>query len=243
VSKELANKSEFFFEMEARDEQQMIKEYEGKVLKEITYKVQGQTAISYNGIKFIVGKLGHIKILPESIKCEFIEKPIEMWVASVVALNEKYGVQLPGAGEQPYMMLVKGVMKPDPFSRRKAISKATRNALRAVIPEPMIIKFLEDVKKGNAFNPPATRREIEAEVVEEQQLTLWDGDLSIPNIQAYLIENGFKGEQFKIRHDEPTRMYVVDSAPWTDDFDKLRGVVTEMGGEYNREYKKTVFRY
>ena len=246
MSKQLANKSEFFFEMEARDEQQMIKEYEGKVLKEITYKVQGQTAISYNGIKFIVGKLGHIKILPESIRAEFIEKPEQMWVASVVALNEKYGIQLPGAGEQPYLMKVKGEMVPDPFARRKAISKATRNALRAVIPEPMIIKFLEDVEAGGDFKPPKTRDGIRKEVeteFKEKEGPVWDGDLSVANIQAFLIANGFDGEKFKIRHDEPSRMYVVDAAPWTDNFDLLRNVVTEMGGEYDREYKKTVFRY
>ena len=243
MNKELAYRSEFFFEMEARDEQQMIKEYEGRVLKEITYQVQGQTAISYDGIKFIVGKLGHIKVLHESIRIEFIEKPVEMWVATVVALNEKYGIQLPGAGEQPYMMEVRGVLKPDPFARRKALSKATRNALRAVIPEPMIIKFLEDVKKGSDFNPPATRKEVVAEVVEEHQFTAWDGDLSIANIQAYLTANGLPGEKFKIRHDEPSRMYVVDKAPFIDEFDKLKAVVFEMGGEYDRDHKKTVFKY
>ena len=87
---ELANREDFFFEMEARDEQQMIAEYEGKVLAEITYKVKGKTAISYNGIKFLANKLGKIKVLPESVKCEYIEKPEPMWVATVVALNEKY---------------------------------------------------------------------------------------------------------------------------------------------------------
>ena len=249
MSKELANKSDFFFEMEARDEQQMIKEYEGKVLKEITYKVQGQTAISYNGIKFIVGKLGHIKVLPESIKAEFIEKPEQMWVASVVAVNEKYGIQLPGAGEQPYLMKAKGELVPDPFARRKAISKATRNALRAVIPEPMIIKFLEDVEAGGDFNPPKTkagiRKEVESEMEEKatDRNVVWDGDLSIPNIQAYLTANGFEGEKFKIRHDEPTRMYVVDSAPWTDDFTLLKEVYGEMGFKYHNDTKKQVLRY
>jgi len=99
-----------------------------------------------------------------------------------------------------------------------------------------------------AFNPPSTRKEIEAEVVEAEvveanQFTVWDGDLSIANIQAYLTANGLPGEKFKIRHDEPTRMYVVDKAPFVDEFDKLKAVVFEMGGEYDRDHKKTVFRY
>ena len=157
--------SDYFFEMEAKDEQQMIAEYEGRVLMEITYRVQGQTAISYNGIKFIANKLGGIKVI--SVEAEYVEKPVEMWVATVVVLNEKYGTQMPGAGEQPYMMEVHVLddkkkwvknsdgsyaMKTvsDPFSRRKAISKATRNAIRAVIPEAMIIKFLEDAEQNRS---------------------------------------------------------------------------------------------
>ena len=97
-----------------------------------------------------------------------------------------------------------------------------------------------------AFNPPATqegiRREVEAEFEEKNQ-PVWDGDLSIPNIQSYLTANGFEGEKFKIRHDEPSRMYIVDSAPWTDEFDLLLTIVKEMGGEYDKDHKKTVFRY
>ncbi len=82
-----------------------------------------------------------------------------MWVATVVALNEKYQTQLPGAGESPYMMKVRGEMVPDKFARRKAISFATRNAIRAVIPEAMILKFLEDVKAGKITpNKPLTPR-------------------------------------------------------------------------------------
>ena len=101
-------------------------------------------------------------VLPESIKAEYIEKPEPMWVATVVALNEKYQTQLPGAGESPYMTKVRGEMVPDKFARRKAISKATRNAIRAVIPEAMIIKFLEDVKAGkinqNIPQPPTSQQ-------------------------------------------------------------------------------------
>jgi hypothetical protein len=140
--------------------------------------------------------------------------------------------------------------KVDQFALQKALSKAQRNAIRGVIPEATIEMYLTEFgnvpKNVDRFNPPATRKEVQAEVLEEQETEPyhpWDGDYSIPNIQAHLIKYGFDGEKFKIRHDEPTRMYIVDSAPWTDDFDKLREVITEMGGEYNREFKKTVFRY
>ena len=104
----------------------------------------------------------------------------------------------------------------------------------------------DEAASGGDFKPPKTkedlRKEVEAEF-KEKDGPVWDGDLSVSNIQAFLIANGFDGENFKIRHDEPSRMYVVDSAPWTDDFDLLLSVVKEMGGEYNRDHKKTVFRY
>jgi len=238
MSKELANKSEFFFEMEARDEQQMIKEYEGQVLSEITYQVQGKTAISYDGIMFIVGKLGHIKILPESIRVEFIEKPVEMWVATVVALNEKYGIQLPGGGEQPYMMEVKGEMKPDLFSRRKALSKATRNALRAVIPEPMIIKFLEDVKKGSEFNPPkdldGVRKEVEAKMVIDPP-TRPDPN----NVKDYFQELGYDVKRFTVWEDEPTGLLCIKIKGFFDNPD-FRDHMKELGAFWDKEQKTYV---
>jgi len=147
---QLANTQDFYLDIDAKDEQQMLAEYEGRVLQETTYKVKGKTAISYQGIKHLANKLGNIKVV--SVEAEFIEKPQQMWVATVVAQNAKYGTELPGAGEQPYLRKNKdtGEMEPDQFSRRVAISKATRNAIRAVIPEAMIIKYLDDVQGNGA---------------------------------------------------------------------------------------------
>jgi len=238
--KVIVDRSEFFFEMEARDEQQMIKEYEGKVLSEITYQVQGQTAISYDGIKFIVGKLGRIKVLPESIKAEFIEKPEQMWVASVVAINEKYDIQLPGAGEQPYLMKAKGELVPDPFARRKAISKATRNALRAVIPEPMIIKFLEDVEKGSDFNPPKTRdgirEEVEAEFTEKVDPPVRPDP---NNVKEYFSNLGYDPKRFTVWEDEPTGLLCIKIKGFFDNPD-FKDHMKELGAFWDKEQKTYV---
>ena len=96
--------------------------------------------------EFLVNKLGHIKILPESIKVEYIENPEPMWVALAVALKEKYQTQLPGAGEQPYLWEVKGEMVPNPFGRRTAISKATLG-FNSTPPNVRILKVTSSSRK------------------------------------------------------------------------------------------------
>jgi len=251
--------------MEAKDEDQILAELQGSFLKKFVYsfKVGGRpvTGISWAGIKEIAYRLKGI-----DTEIQKFEETETHYIFIVKATNKDVGSRL-GVSNQPKMI----GSKPDQFALQKALSKAQRNAIRGVIPEATIEMYLTEFgnvpKNVDRFNPPATIREVKAEVVksnkqvaadfkekveenkkilEEQETEPyhpWDGDYSVPNIQAHLIKYGFDGEKFKIRHDEPTRMYIVDSAPWTDDFDKLREVITEMGGEYNREFKKTVFRY
>ena len=103
-----------------------------------------------------------------------------------------------------------------------------------------------EAPSGGDFNPPKTkegiREEVEAEF-KEKNSPVWDGDLSIPNFQAFLIECGFDGENFKIRHDAPSRMYIIDEAPWTDNFTLLKEAYGEMGFKYHNDSKKQVLRY
>ena len=232
--------------MEAKDEDQILAELQGSFLKKFVYsfKVGGRpvTGISWAGIKEIAYRLKGI-----DTEIQKFEETETHYIFIVKATNKDVGSRL-GVSNQPKMI----GSKPDQFALQKALSKAQRNAIRGVIPEATIEMYLTEFgnvpKNVDRFNPPATIKQVEAEVVEEQDqggepYHPWNGQYSVPNIQAHLIKYGFDGEKFKIRHDEPTRMYIVDSAPWTDDFDKLREVITEMGGEYNREFKKTVFRY
>jgi len=237
----IVSKQDFFFEMEARDEQQMLSEYEGRVMQEITYKVQGQTAISYDGIKFLANKLGYIKVL--SVEAEFIEKPVQMWVATVLALNEKYQLQMPGAGEQEYMMKKKdGSEEPDPFARRKAISKATRNAVRAVIPEPMIIKFLDDVAAGKIKPqqpiPPEPR--YESQPVEDDGSGVFD----LASLNSFLLNNDI-GLTFKDQAltEDVDGILTVRSPPGSGMYDKANKLLRELNFEWiqgGRRWERTV---
>jgi len=136
---------ESFLLMELEDEKQIIAEYEGRVIKDFVYTTSdGKKGISYNGIKWIAQKLGYIKILPDSINLWFDERT-ERYGASVVAHNEKAHLQLPGMAYQEEMTRKKdGSLQLNPFAQRTALSKATRNAIRAVIPEPVLLKMMED---------------------------------------------------------------------------------------------------
>jgi len=232
--------------MEAKDEDQILAELQGSFLKKFVYsfKVGGRpvTGISWAGIKEIAYRLKGI-----DTEIQKFEETETHYIFIVKATNKDVGSRL-GVSNQPKMS--KG--KPDQFALQKALSKAQRNAIRGVIPEATIEMYLTEFgnvpKNVDRFNPPATRKEVEAEVVEEQgqggePYHPWHGRYSKAAIQEHLTKYGFEGEKYVIRHDEPTRMWVVDKAPYVEDFAKLLEVIKEMGGEYNREFKKTVFRY
>ena len=232
--------------MEARDEAQILAEAQGHIIKEMFYKfpIDGKTVtgISWVGTKEIARRYGGIKMgIPQ------VSDLGEDWACSVQATDTKNDVTLVGSSLQSKNMKKRdGSEVSDRFAYTKVVSKAQRNAIRALIPESFLLKMEKSFSNGAGFNPPKNRegirREVESEL-EEKPGPIWDGDLSEANIQAFYTANGFEGEKFKIRHDEPSRMYVIDAAPWTDDFDLMREITREMGGEYNQEYKKTVFRY
>jgi len=106
-------------------------------------------------------------------------------------------------------------------------------------------EYDKSVNVDHVPNADDLRDQVEAEY-KVKEPSVWGGQLGIAEIQQYLTDNGLPGEKFKIRHDEPTRMYVVDDHPFFEDadlFNLLKNLVFEMGGEYNREEKKTVFKY
>jgi len=237
------SKPDEFQIMEHKDETQILAELQGSFLKKFVYSFKvgkrAVTGISWAGIKEIAYRLKGI-----DTEIQKFEETETHYIFIVKATNKDVGSRL-GVSNQPKM---DGKGNPDQFALQKALSKAQRNAIRGVIPEATIemylTEFSNDRKNVDSDIPTEEemRRQVTAEFREKTNV-VWDGDLSIPNMQSYLTANGFEGEKFKIRHDEPSRMFVVDSAPWTDDFDLLREVVREMGGEYVQDIKKTVFRY
>ena len=97
----------------------------------------------------------------------------------------------------------------------------------------------EEMEQGPTEKPP--RRVVESEVKTEDTTF----DFSVDGIKAYFESLGYDPDQFTVRHDEPTRQFVLDKIPsipkdkWQDYLNDVR----ELGGEYNKEYNKTVFRY
>jgi len=68
-------------------------------------------------------------------------------------------------------------------------------------------------------------------------------NLSVDSIKQYLDDCGYDAEKFTIRHDEPSRMYVFDKAPWIDDWSSFQDRMRELGADYDQTHKKTVVKY
>jgi len=222
---------------EKRDEDQILAEAQGIIIKEMFYKFplggKEVTGISWVGTKEIARKYGGIKMgLPSVTELE------DCFVCSIQAEDTKNGVTLVGSNVQSKTMnLRSGEVKPDPFAYIKVVSKAQRNAIRALIPETFLLKMEKAFSEGNHQQTSEPRKE------ESIVKIPWHGQLGIAEIKQYFIDNDLPGEDFKIRHDESSKMFIIDKAPFVKDFDLLKLLVFEMGGEYDRDHKKTVFRY
>jgi len=223
--------------MEKRDESQIMSEIQGNFMKQFVYKFKiGKrevTGISWSGIKEIAYRVQGIDTVIEST-----EHTDEAYTFIVKATNKNIDSSRLGVGS---------CLKKEAFAIQKALSKAQRNAIRGVIPEKTIEMFLTEFegKPGNVDTVPNAeemRRQVESDFTEKPKEPL---DLTVDGIKAYFEQLGYDSEKFTIRHDKPTRMFVVDDCPFFKDgkWDEYLNDVREMGGEYNQEYKKTVFKY
>jgi hypothetical protein len=163
---ELANRSDSFLEMEKRDEEQILSELQGGVLKEMFYvSKEGKAVVSWIGIKEIARKYGGIDV-------NLVEKTDlgEQWLVIVKATDKNNGYSLLGASTQAKMMdvydrdpndpkkrLDTTHKEPDPFVLPKAMSKAQRNAIRALVPETFFAQMVDTWRKGPKPAAPAPR--------------------------------------------------------------------------------------
>jgi len=123
--------------MDERDEQQIVAELQGdfksEVLKQYFYSFQqgGReiVGLSYKGVKQIALKQGNITL--KDLELRETEKG---WIAVVKARHETRNLEVYGAAWQPKVAR----WGEDLFALQKAVSKAQRNALRALIPETII---------------------------------------------------------------------------------------------------------
>jgi len=140
--------TEDFVALDRMDEEQIIRELSGELVTEYVYsfKQGGRTIIglSYAGVKACIHKMGNIEV--DGL---VIQDGEESYRAYCYALDKLRNIKVWGAFEQP-KNLPNG--KLDPFAYTKAVSKAQRNAMRALLPEPIIKalvrEYLERQKKG-----------------------------------------------------------------------------------------------
>jgi hypothetical protein len=165
-------KQDYFTELDRRDQEQIIMEATGEASKELFYDVNGKKGLSYEGVNTVTFFMGDIET-----ETWFQREKVELngqvfWSTTVRAVNKTFSLAALGTAEVPEMMEVhdvdekkKWVKNPDGswkthlefdrFVLRKSMSMAQRNAKRAVMPTPMLLKFLEYFVKRSAGDTKA----------------------------------------------------------------------------------------
>ena len=164
INQEIAptEKVDEFSIFEKLDEQQIVEELEGKVITEYFYSflIAGRevTGISWAGIKAVARfmsmqnaqhGMGGIEVLPIDIEKD-IKETDQYIIATARAVDHGAGLSMVGISKQPrYITRKDGTQALDEFALVKACSKAMRNAIRALIPESIIIEMYHKWKEEN----------------------------------------------------------------------------------------------
>ena len=144
--------------MEAADNAQILAEINDEMLKDMVYSVKGKSKLSYAGAKFAAIKLGNIHVRESDVR---FNESLDQWEASALAYNGNMNITLPGYAEQPRLMKVNEELVPDEFARRKAASKAVRNALMAVMPADHIAAYMKvAIDGGQTRNLEPPRKQV-----------------------------------------------------------------------------------
>ena len=172
-------KQDYFTELDRRDQEQIIMEATGEASKELFYDVNGKKGLSFVGVNTVTFLMGDIETEPWFQRDKVILNDQVFWSTTVRAVNKTFNLASLGTAEVPEQMDVydldpkthKRVQNEDGsyrlhkefdrFCLRKSMSMAQRNAKRAVMPTPMLQKFLEyfvkraagDTKAEIPYNP------------------------------------------------------------------------------------------
>lgn len=127
------------------DDQAIIELMTGQTIQDYVYsfKQGGRTVegLTLAGINEAANRRGGIQV--EEIKYEEQENS---WIATAKAVDTITGSSRYGAYEQPKM----NGNRPDPFAFTKAIHKAQRNAIKQLIPMPVIREVLNFYLRGKS---------------------------------------------------------------------------------------------
>lgn len=152
--------SGLFEDFDRMDEEQIVRELMGGAVEEYVYSFkQGEavvTGLSVTGVMAVAQHMGGITC-DDPPRWEITD---DEYYCEIKATDRKTGLTLWGSATQPRMMRAKGVDKPDSFARQKALSKAQRNAIRKLIPEPIAVEMLGAFSSGKRPGnlPPVQRR-------------------------------------------------------------------------------------
>lgn len=266
---------DFFIELDRRDQQQIVMAAMGDVVDELFYEVHGRKALSWEGINTAAYIMGDIEIDPwvEWDRIEMFDK--FYWSATVRARNTRFGLSSLGMAETPELMDVydrdernnkipdperpsefKTHLENDEFCRRKALSKAQRNAKRAVMPTAVLKKWLQyfiDLKlfqKGTRlekpvvpFKPktvdaeyqvlgdPKSEKKKVAKKLEKKEIQLSLGSVNVSvinfNLKAVGVVDGVDvSEQDDGFYIEPTKGLSAD------DYSRANETLTGMGAKW-----------
>lgn len=150
----LERKDEAYTLMNLRDDDQVLIEIQGGFMEEFVYSFptkEGKvTGLSWVGVKEVARQMGNISV--ES--CDIVPGP-ESYLVKCKARDVQRNVTMFGVAEQSRTMKLRsGELVPDLHAMSKAVSRAQRNAIRALIPEvyikDMISKYLQEKSKGRA---------------------------------------------------------------------------------------------
>ena len=231
--------SEKFDIMEQRDEEQILAEAKGHVIKEMFYKfpLDGKTVvgISWVGTKEIARRYGGIKMgIP------VVTHLGDQYACSVQATETKNDLTLVGSSLQPKNMRKRdGSEVPDRFAYTKVTSKAQRNAIRALIPESFLLEMEKSFSAGKKSNKQVATDF--KETIEKNQSTLHEA--SVANAKADLTEAGFEFDRcFKIWRDGPNKMVLLKIEVSLNDsqYAVFNTVMEKYGGRWVKKEKTWV---
>jgi hypothetical protein len=130
--------------MEKRDEDQITRQLQGELVQDYFYSfkigAREVVGLSWVGVKECARRMGHIKL--DLISITEKEDEYQVVVKATDTLNS-----LEALGVSTQAKFLKPDVK-DSFSLQKATSKATRNAIRNLLPEKTIATMLKRFREG-----------------------------------------------------------------------------------------------
>lgn len=192
--------------MEARDEEQILAEIKGNIITEMFYsfRMDGRevTGISWVGTKEVARQYGGVDM--DLLRVDDLGAA---YVAVAKATDTRRGVSLLGSAMQSKTMAVKGEEQEDRFAYTKAVSKAQRNAIRAIIPEKYLLEMYQVFRKG--AKPERRSVDVDAHPVEKPQAPeLPAEDDETRRVSAVLEVNGLNLAHVALHH-KGAKVYVT----------------------------------